>query len=71
MAIDDQALTAVLDSLTVNGAMEHLSERERLVLDLFYIQGKSYKEIAAGMGIALGTVAAMKWEALAKLRKAV
>jgi DNA-directed RNA polymerase specialized sigma24 family protein len=34
-------------------------------------QGKSYKEIAAEMGIAIGTVAAMKWEALAKLRKAV
>jgi RNA polymerase sigma-70 factor (ECF subfamily) len=71
IAVDHQALAAVLDRLTVDGALDHLSERARLLLDLFYMQGKSYKEIAAEMGIAIGTVARMKSDALAKLRKAV
>lgn len=71
IAIDDHALAAVLDRLAVEGALHHLSERERLLLDLFYVQGKSYKEIAAEMGIAIGTVARMKSDALAKLRRAV
>jgi DNA-directed RNA polymerase specialized sigma24 family protein len=45
--------------------------RGSAVLDLFYVQGKSYKEIAAEMGIAIGTVARMKSDALAKLRRAI
>jgi RNA polymerase sigma-70 factor (ECF subfamily) len=71
IAVDHQALAAVLDRLSVDGALDHLSERERLLLDLFYVQGKSYKEIAAEMGIAIGTVARMKSDALAKLRRAI
>jgi RNA polymerase sigma factor (sigma-70 family) len=71
VTVDHEAFTAMLDRLTVNGAVEQLPERQRLLLELFYMQGKSYREIAAEMGIAVGTVAAMKWEALAKLRKAV
>ncbi len=71
VAVDHRALTDMLERLTVAGALEQLPERQRLLLDLFYMQGKSYKEIAAEMGIAIGTVAAMKWEALEKLRKAV
>jgi len=71
IAIDHHALTAILDKLTVDGALHHLTARERLLLDLFYVQGKSYKEIAAEMGIAIGTVARMKSDALAKLRRAV
>ncbi len=56
------------EKLAVEAAFARLTGRDRQVLDLFYLQAKSYSEIADEMGIALGTVGAMKAEALLRLR---
>jgi len=71
VAVDnDDALERLADRLAVEEVLRCLTPRERLLLELFYAQGKSYKEIAAEMGIAIGSVGAMKAEALLKLREA-
>ena len=70
-ADEDPALDRTVDRLAVSQAMRQLSARERLLLELYYVQGKSYKEISAEMGIAVGTVGGMKAAALMKLRRAL
>lgn len=70
-ADDSGMLNAMIDRVAAEQALHRLAPREREVMDLFYGQGKSYKEIAAQMRIAVGTVGAMKTEALAKLREAL
>jgi RNA polymerase sigma-70 factor, ECF subfamily len=57
--------------LAVQTAQGCLSPRELQLLDLFYRQEKSYREIAQAMGLAIGSVGAMKAEAILKLRVAL
>jgi RNA polymerase sigma-70 factor (ECF subfamily) len=68
---DDPALAMVADRVAVDEALGQLTARQRQVLDLYYGQSKSYQEIASEMGIVIGTVGAMKAEALEKLRRAL
>ena len=44
------------DSLALHQALERLDERHRLPLVLFYFQDLSYREIAEGLELPLGTV---------------
>jgi RNA polymerase sigma-70 factor (ECF subfamily) len=67
---NDPDIETAVDRLALAEALEQLSPRQRQLLDLYYVQRKSYKEIAAEMGIAVGTVGAMKAEGLQKLRRA-
>ncbi len=65
---NDPAVETAADRLAMERAMAQLTPRQRQVLDLYYVQGRSYQEVAAAMGIAIGTVGAMKAAALDKLR---
>jgi RNA polymerase sigma-70 factor (ECF subfamily) len=62
---------STVDRLAVQAALEQLTARQRQVLALYYESGLSYQEIAETLGIAIGTVAAMKAETLLKLRRAL
>lgn len=64
-------LDTMIDRLAMGQALARLSPRERELIELFYGQGRSYREIATQLGIAVGTVGGMKAEALAKLREAL
>ncbi len=61
----------ITDKLAIEYAFASLGARERRMLELFYGEAKSYKEIAAELGLAIGSVGALKAEALAKLRVAL
>ena len=52
-------------------ALSTLSAQDRLVLDLFYMQGLEYSEIGEIMGMNINTVAARLRRAKAKLRRAL
>ncbi len=49
-------------------AVATLGARERLVINLFYLQGKSYREIAAFLGVSINTVSPTLRHAVDKLR---
>ena len=44
-------------SRVVQEALGELPERERKVLSMFFIDGKSYKDISAQLGLPMGTIA--------------
>ncbi len=52
-------------------ALSVLSEAERLVFSLHYLDGYTYKEIATGLDIPIGTVQTRCHTARKKLRRAV
>lgn len=68
---DDPMLGEALERLAVTEAMAQLTPRERQVLELYYLQERSYQEISAVMGIGTGSIGALKAEALLKLRTAI
>ena len=52
----------------VKEALDALPDRERRVLTLFFIDGRSYPEIAAELGLPMGTVATVLARTREKLR---
>jgi RNA polymerase sigma-70 factor (ECF subfamily) len=69
IGVTDEALDDLLTRLAVTDAVAQLSPRQRRVVELRIAQRKSYKEIAADMGVAVGTVGGMISDALLKLRE--
>jgi len=65
---DDPFLGEALEMVAVREAMARLTAREQQVLQLYYLEQKSYQEISAEMGIGTGTISSLKAEALLKLR---
>ena len=59
----------VLDRLRVEQALAQLPRRQREVVHSCLMLGRSLKETAADMGIAIGSAASMKAEGLLKLRR--
>lgn len=53
----------------VRGALEHLAERDRALLEATFFQGLSHSEIAASSGLPLGTVKTRVRRALLQLRR--
>lgn len=53
----------------VREEVEDLPERERTVLTLFFVDGKSYREIASRLNLPMGTVATLLARTRASLRK--
>src|ERR1700674_2119922 len=51
-----QSLASTLDRHTVLGGMTELSPEERRVIMLAYIEGRTNREIAAVLGVSIGTV---------------
>lgn len=59
----------VLDREVLKTALAQLSPRQREVVIMYHLNGKSYADISEELGIVIGTVAATKAEALQRLRK--
>jgi len=52
----------------VRRALEELPARERVVLSMFFIDGRTYQEISSQLGLAMGTVARIIARTRLKLR---
>jgi RNA polymerase sigma-70 factor (ECF subfamily) len=63
----DNAMSARVDAVRVQAAMEKLSADHRAVLALFALEGLGHKEIAQVLGVPEGTV----WSRLHLARKAL
>jgi RNA polymerase sigma-70 factor (ECF subfamily) len=53
----------------VRQALEALPDRYRLVLELYYVSGLRYREIAVALGIPIGTVKTFLSRAKRQLRE--
>jgi RNA polymerase sigma factor (sigma-70 family) len=51
--------------------MRSLNARERTLVELFFLQGKKYREIAALTGVAQNSIGPTLGRALSKLRTAL
>jgi RNA polymerase sigma-70 factor (ECF subfamily) len=67
----ERAYEAAEDSARLRAAIEALPDKYRTVITLFHLQGKQYEEIAAVLGIPLGTVKTHLFRAKDLLRAAL
>jgi len=64
-------IEAAEDAAQLRAAVEALPEKYRVVITLFHLQGKQYEEIAAVLGLPLGTVKTHLFRAKELLRAAL
>jgi RNA polymerase sigma-70 factor (ECF subfamily) len=69
--VDADAIDQLLIGLTVRDALESLSEAHREVLELSYTQDLTQSQIAAKLGLPLGTVKTRTYYALRALKLAL
>jgi RNA polymerase sigma-70 factor (ECF subfamily) len=62
---------ALADRDHIDGVLRHLHERERAIVVLHYFLGMPLTEVAATLGIPLGTVKSRLHRALAEMRVAI
>ena len=55
--------------IALGNSMKQLSDKNRELLDLLYIKGMKYKEVAKQLGISVETVKSQRRDTLARLRK--
>lgn len=67
---DDELVVATADRADMQAALEHLSERERVLLSLRYEEDMTQPAIARLLGIPEGTVKVQLHRARIKLRRA-
>jgi len=67
----DLALVSEERAAAVRSALEALPENQRVPLELAYYEGLSQSEIAAKLGVPLGTIKTRMRQALVRLRDAV
>jgi RNA polymerase sigma-70 factor (ECF subfamily) len=65
----DPGLSRVVERLAAREMLSLLTPRERQVVELYYLEERSYREISELLGISYGTISALKGEALLKLRR--
>lgn len=53
----DERAAATERARQISGAMQGLSEQQREAMILFHVEGQDYKQIAALLGVPMGTVA--------------
>jgi RNA polymerase sigma-70 factor (ECF subfamily) len=70
-AIADVPLHNKVDETQLQEALNRLPEASRVVLVMFYFEGCSYQEIAAQLGVPMGTVMSRLARAKAYLRTAL
>ena len=58
----------ILESLSLRNALSHLTERERMVIDLRYFHGLTQQKIAGLLGVSQVQVSRMEKKALRNLR---
>ena len=75
MSIHAPAVTdtagALADRVVVDGVLRHLDERERAIVVLHYFLGMPLTDVAATLGIPLGTVKSRLHRALGEMRIAI
>ena len=59
----------ILESLSLRNALSHLTERERMVIDLRYFHGLTQQKIAGLLGVSQVQVSRIEKKALAEPRK--
>ena len=62
---------ALADRDVVEGVLRHLGERERAIVVLHYFLGMPLTEVAASLGIPVGTVKSRLHRALGEMRIAI
>ena len=60
-----------LGSIALKGAMEHLGERERRIVNMCFFQGRTQMEVAEEIGISQAQVSRLEKSALAHMKKYV
>jgi len=60
-----------LEQIALKEAMSRLSERERLILDLRFYQGKTQMEVSGEIGISQAQVSRLEKNALSQIRKSI
>ena len=60
-----------LESIALNEAMKHLTDREKHILDLRFFRGKTQMEVADEIGISQAQVSRLEKSALKQMRKYV
>jgi RNA polymerase sigma-70 factor (ECF subfamily) len=68
-AVPDDVTESEIDSQLLQLAIDELPEESRLAVVMFYFEDCSYKEIAAQLGVPLGTVMSRLARAKERLRK--
>ena len=68
---DPSANQMALNELLVRDAARKLPERERLILDLRYIRGKTQVEVAKQIGISQAQVSRLEKSAVADIRRQI
>lgn len=58
----------ILESLSLRNALSHLTERERMVIDLHYFHGLTQQKIAGLLGVSQVQVSRIEKKALGQLR---
>lgn len=77
LAIDDvhpaqpETPKAEFSAEEINRLLEELPQRERILITLFFLQGKKYREIADLTGIPQNSIGPTLARALARLRKTI
>ena len=60
-----------LENLSLNEAMQHLSEREKKIVNLRFFEGKTQTEVSTEIGISQAQVSRLEKSALQHMRKFV
>ncbi|WP_243423491.1 RNA polymerase sporulation sigma factor SigG [Anaerotignum lactatifermentans] len=60
-----------LENLTLQEAMEHLTERERKIVSMRFFEGKTQTEVSSEIGISQAQVSRLEKTALQRMRKYV
>ena len=71
MSDDKETDSMWLDSISLNEAMDKLSEREKKILMLRFFEGKTQMEVSDEVGISQAQVSRLEKSALKHMRKYV
>jgi len=69
--LDDHIVESAIDKEQLQAAINQLEDHHKIVVVMFYFEELSYKEIAAELGIAIGTVMSRLARAKSRLRSAL
>ena len=71
MSDDKESDSSWLDNISLNEAMEKLTDREKKILTLRFFEGKTQMEVSDEIGISQAQVSRLEKGALTRMRKYV